>query len=145
MGEAVACGIAGGVVGVLLGLGGAELVSKFAPSLTASVGVTTGSATPGGARQFGAGGGGFGGGGGGFGGGGFGGGGFGGGGGGFGGFRRVAATASHSVAVHLSAPVTFDAIALAVLLAVAGGLIAGTFGGWRAARLRPAAALSRVE
>jgi len=36
------------------------------------------------------------------------------------------------------------AIALAVLLAVAGGMIAGSFGGWRAARLRPAAALSRV-
>ena len=31
-----------------------------------------------------------------------------------------------------------------VLLAVAGGMIAGSFGGWRAARLRPAAALSRV-
>ncbi|HUK71740.1 MAG TPA: ABC transporter permease [Streptosporangiaceae bacterium] len=133
MGEAVACGIAGGVMGVLLGLGGAELVSKFAPSLTASVGLTSGSATPGGARQFGAGGGGFGGSGG------------GGGGGGFGGFRRATAAASHSVAVHLNAPVTFDAIALAVVLAVAGGLIAGTFGGWRAARLRPAAALSRVE
>ena len=29
-------------------------------------------------------------------------------------------------------------------LAVAGGIIAGSFGGWRAARLRPAAALSKV-
>jgi ABC-type lipoprotein release transport system permease subunit len=38
-----------------------------------------------------------------------------------------------------------DAVVLAVVLALAGGLIAGTFGGWRAARLRPAAALSRVE
>ena len=27
---------------------------------------------------------------------------------------------------------------------IAGGLIAGSFGGWRAARLRPAAALSKV-
>ncbi len=134
MGEAVACGIAGGIIGVALGFGGAALVSRFAPSLTASVGLTTGSATPGGARQFGAGGG--------FGGGGGGGGGFGGGG---GGFRRATAAASHSVAVHLSAPVTLNVIVLAVALAVAGGLIAGTFGGWRAARLRPAAALSRVE
>jgi len=33
----------------------------------------------------------------------------------------------------------------ALLLAVAGGLIAGSFGGWRAARLRPAAALARIE
>ncbi len=136
MGEAVACGIIGGVIGVGLGFGGAALVSKFAPSLTASVGLTSGSATPGGARQFGAGfGGANGGGGGGF------------GGGGFGGraFRPATAPASHSVAVHLTAPVTLGAIVLAVVLAVAGGLIAGTFGGWRAARLRPAAALSRVE
>ena len=34
---------------------------------------------------------------------------------------------------------------LAVLLAVAGGLIAGMFGGWRAARLRPAAALAQIQ
>jgi len=40
--------------------------------------------------------------------------------------------------------VTVAAIALAVLLAVAGGLVAGSFGGWRAARLRPAEALTRV-
>jgi putative ABC transport system permease protein len=129
MGEAVVCGIAGGVIGIALGFGGSALVSRLAPSLTASVGLTTGSATPGGARQFGAGGFGA----------------DGGGGGGFAAFRRAAATASRSVAVHLTAPVTFSAIALAVVLALAGGLIAGMFGGWRAARLRPAAALSRVE
>jgi putative ABC transport system permease protein len=46
--------------------------------------------------------------------------------------------------VTLSAPVTVSVIGLAVLLALAGGLIAGSFGGWRAARLRPAAALARV-
>jgi hypothetical protein len=34
---------------------------------------------------------------------------------------------------------------LAVVLAIAGGLVACTFGGWRAVRLRPAAALARVE
>ena len=45
----------------------------------------------------------------------------------------------------LTAPVTISAIVLAVLLALAGGLIAGAFGGWRAARLRPAAALAKVE
>ena len=44
----------------------------------------------------------------------------------------------------LTAPVTLSVIGLAVLLALAGGLIAGSFGGWRAARLRPAAALARV-
>ena len=46
--------------------------------------------------------------------------------------------------MHLTAPVTIAAIVLAVGLAVLGGLIAGAFGGWRAARLRPAAALSKV-
>jgi ABC-type lipoprotein release transport system permease subunit len=145
MGEAVTLGLIGGAIGIGLGLAGAELVSKLSPKLSAVVGQTTGSATPGGARQFGFGGGG---GGGGAGGGGFGGGG-GGGGGGFGGgpgagtFRRPGA-ASHTVAVHLSAAVSANVILLAVVLAVAGGIIAGIFGGWRAARLRPAAALAKV-
>ncbi|MER6731626.1 ABC transporter permease [Streptomyces puniciscabiei] len=72
-----------------------------------------------------------------------GGGGFGGGpGGGFGGPGRQAAK---SLEVALTAPVSVTTIALAVGLAVAGGLIAGAFGGWRASRLRPADALRRVE
>ena len=67
------------------------------------------------------------------------------GGGGFGGgFRRAAADTSHTVAVHLNPTVTIGVIVLAVVLAVAGGVIAGSFGGWRAARLRPAEALARV-
>ena len=57
----------------------------------------------------------------------------------------AAPAASHAtIAVPMSASVTVGAIVLAVLLAVAGGLVAGSFGGWRAARLRPAAALARV-
>ena len=55
------------------------------------------------------------------------------------------ASTARSVSVHLTAPVTIGVILVAVLLAVAGGLIAGSFGGWRAARLRPAAALARIE
>jgi hypothetical protein len=43
------------------------------------------------------------------------------------------------------APVSASVIVLAVLLAIAGGLVAGSFGGWRAARLRPAEALARLE
>ena len=81
-------------------------------------------------------------------GGGFPGGGTGGNGGGFnGGFHRLAnaLNPTHTIVVHLTAPVTIGAIVAAVVLAVAGGLIAGAFGGWRAARLRPAAALARVE
>jgi ABC-type antimicrobial peptide transport system permease subunit len=133
MGESLAIGVIGGAVGVGLGFLGSALVGHFAPPLSATVGQTTGSATPGGARQFG----GFGGGGGG----GVPGG--GGGGGGFG-FRRAAADAASTVSVHLSAPVTVTAVVAAVVLAILGGLIAGSFGGWRAARLRPAAALSKV-
>jgi ABC-type lipoprotein release transport system permease subunit len=144
VGEAVVIGIAGGIVGVGLGFLGAALVGHFSPPLSASLGQTTGSATPGGARTFGGGGGGGGGFGGG-GGGGFGGGGGAGGGGFAGGFRRATGSTTHTVAVHLTAPVTAEVIVAAVLLAIAGGLIAGAFGGWRAARLRPAAALARVE
>src|ERR1700733_9141417 len=135
LGESIAIGIVGGAVGVGLGFLGAALVDHFSGSLSASLGSTTGSATPGGAQRFG---------------------GFGGAGGGTvptggtggtnpfrGGFASAAHTAD-TVAVHLSAPVTITAIILAVGLAVLGGLIAGAFGGWRAARLRPAAALSKV-
>jgi ABC-type lipoprotein release transport system permease subunit len=125
MGESIVIGIIGGVVGVALGFAGATLVQKLAKPLTASVGSTTGTATPGGAQTVG--GGRF------------------PGGGGPGGFARAASDAAHAVTVHLTAPVTISAVILAVVLAIAGGLIAGTFGGWRAARLRPAAALSRVE
>jgi ABC-type lipoprotein release transport system permease subunit len=143
IGEAMVIGIAGGIVGVGLGFLGAALVGHFSPTLTASIGQTTGTATPGGARTFGGGGGGgFGGGGGG---GGFGGQGAGGGTGFAGRFSRAAGNAGHTVSVHLTAPVTAQVIGAAVLLAIAGGLIAGAFGGWRAARLRPAAALARVE
>jgi ABC-type lipoprotein release transport system permease subunit len=141
VGEAVVIGVIGGIVGVGLGFLGATLVGHLSKPLTASVGQTTGSATPGGAQTFGGGGGGFPGGGTG---GGFAGGGTGGGGGRPFGFRN-AANAVHTVTVHLTAPVTVDAIIAAVVLAIAGGLIAGAFGGWRAARLRPAAALARVE
>jgi len=129
MGESIIIGVIGGAVGVALGFAGATLVQKLAKPLTASLGTTTGSATPGGAQTVGGGR-------------------FPGGGGavpGSGGFGRAAADAAHTVAVHLTAPVTISAVILAVVLAIAGGLIAGTFGGWRAARLRPAAALSRVE
>jgi putative ABC transport system permease protein len=137
MGEAVAIGIVGGVIGVGLGFAGVALVNKFSSPLTASLASnTTGSATPGGARNFGGGG-------------------FPGGGaaptGGTGSgnnpfrgaFSNAARTAG-TVTEHLHAPVTIAVIVVAVGLAILGGLIAGAFGGWRAARLRPADALSKV-
>jgi putative ABC transport system permease protein len=55
-----------------------------------------------------------------------------------------AATAGGPVTVQLHAPVAPSVIVVAVVLAIAGGLVAGAFGGWRAARLCPAAALSQV-
>ncbi|MET9444016.1 ABC transporter permease [Streptomyces sp. NPDC006610] len=67
----------------------------------------------------------------------------GGGGPGIGGPAREAA--SRTLDVALTAPVGLTTVALAVGLAVAGGLVAGAFGGWRASRLRPADALRRVE
>jgi putative ABC transport system permease protein len=53
-------------------------------------------------------------------------------------------TVAHTVAVPLSASVSVAAIAAAVGLALAGGLLAGSFGSWRISRLRPADALSKV-
>jgi putative ABC transport system permease protein len=48
------------------------------------------------------------------------------------------------VAVPLHPSITMGVIVLAVILAVAGGLLAGAFASWRIARLRPADALARV-
>ncbi|MFE6894868.1 ABC transporter permease [Streptomyces sp. NPDC057694] len=121
IGEAVVNGLIGGVLGIAVGLAGAYVVTAISPTLSASLGSTGGGG----------------------GGGGFGGGGMGGpGGGGPGGGRQAA---SKTLDIALTAPVSSTTIALAVGLAVAGGLIAGAFGGWRASRLRPADALRRVE
>jgi hypothetical protein len=54
------------------------------------------------------------------------------------------AAASHVVAVPLHPSITVGVIALAVILSVAGGLMAGLAGSWRIANLRPADALARV-
>ncbi len=139
VGEALAIGVIGGIVGVGLGFLGSAVAGHYYHTVTASLGPTTGSATPGGARFFG--GGGFGG---------------GGSGSGFPGagsgsssaanrFRDLAAAGSHTATVHLTPQITATVIVVAVLLAIAGGLLAGAIGGWRAAQLRPAAALARVE
>ncbi|MEV8354975.1 ABC transporter permease [Streptomyces niveus] len=53
--------------------------------------------------------------------------------------------ADKAIEIALTAPISAATIALALGLAVTGGLIAGAFGGWRASRLRPADALRRVE
>ncbi|MEU7324334.1 ABC transporter permease [Streptomyces griseoviridis] len=65
------------------------------------------------------------------------------GGGGGGGMGRQSTSTTMEIA--LTAPVSLTTIALAVGLAVAGGLIAGAMGGWRASRMRPADALRSVS
>jgi putative ABC transport system permease protein len=114
MGETLTMGIAGGLAGIALGLGGAALVGRLAPALTATVGPAVGSAAPAAGRQG-------------------------------RGLLRSLGAGVPSVSVHLTAPVTAGIAVAAVLLALAGGLIAGALGGWRIARLRPAPALARVE
>lgn len=116
MGESITVGIVGGAAGVGLGILSSMLISKLAPRLSATVGPAAAAGTSGGTLTIG------------------------------GVSRNVAGpNMAHTVAVYLTAPVTVSTIVLAVVLALAGGLIAGSFGGWRAARLRPADALARVE
>jgi putative ABC transport system permease protein len=54
-------------------------------------------------------------------------------------------TINHTLLVPMHASVTPGVIAAAVVLAVAGGMLAGIFGSWRIGQLRPARALARVE
>jgi putative ABC transport system permease protein len=119
LGESVTTGILGGLAGVALGFVGVAIIDKIAPTLTATVPSASGAFGAPQTQTAGPGAG--------------------------GGTLIGGPTASHTtVAVPLSASVTIGAIVLAVLLAIAGGLLAGSFGGWRAARLRPAAAVARV-
>ena len=116
VGEGLALGLLGGLAGIVLGIAAAAAISAAAPSLTATVGST-----------FATGGGGFG---------------VFGGNGPAGGARPFGG--AQDVLVHLTAPLQAHTILIALLLAVAGGLVAGGFGAWRAARLRPADALRSV-
>ncbi|MFF8862638.1 ABC transporter permease [Streptomyces sp. NPDC015139] len=116
VGEAVVNGLVGGALGIALGLAGAYAVTAVSPTLQAQLAGGTGGGSGGGLGGPG--------------------------GGGFGGPGRQAAK---TLEVALTAPVSLTTIVLAVGLAVAGGLVAGAFGGWRASRLRPADALRRVE
>ncbi|MCS4277279.1 ABC-type antimicrobial peptide transport system permease subunit [Mycetocola sp. BIGb0189] len=126
-GESVVQALFGAIVGVVLGLVGTMIVNAIAPTVGAST------------RAAGRG----------FGGGGEGGGGFGGGAGagtgagtGTGEGARAAAEHTTNIALHL--PFDLSLILIAVGLAVLAGLLAGAIGGWRAARLSPAAALRAI-
>ena len=50
-----------------------------------------------------------------------------------------------AVPVHFSAPISPRIVALAVALGILGALLAGALGAWRAARLSPAAALTKTS
>ncbi|MFJ6568128.1 ABC transporter permease [Streptomyces sp. NPDC091292] len=117
VGEAIVNGLVGGALGIAIGLAGAYIVTAISPTLTAEL-ASGGGASGGGPRMIGGGGGGGG---------------------------AMQSAGNQTLDIALSAPVGATTIALAVGLAVAGGLIAGGFGGWRASRLRPADALRRVE
>jgi ABC-type antimicrobial peptide transport system permease subunit len=123
LGESFVQGVAGGLMGVVIGLGGGWLITWLSPSLEASVGPISGAAVGGPMGDVVAAAGP----------------------GGMGEAARDVMAAANTVTVELGAPVSVELIIIAVALAVAGGLLAGAFGGWRAARLRPADALRRVD
>ena len=116
-GESLVQGLIGGAAGLILGLGGILLVNVISPTISVAAS-STGATGPGG--QGGQGGPGMGGG---------------------GGFGQAASQATDIV---LNAPITPTVVVAAVGIAVLGGVFAGAFGGWRAARLSPAAALRSV-
>jgi len=118
-GESVAQGALGGIFGALIGIGGAALVSALAPALEATVAAPEAAAGGPVLRGPGGGGGAFG--------------------------LGQAAITSGTEKVSLEAPVDVGLIVLAIGLALLGGLIAGSVGGLRASRLRPADALRHID
>ncbi|HTZ29462.1 MAG TPA: ABC transporter permease [Streptosporangiaceae bacterium] len=115
LGESVVMGVAGAAVGVGLGLAGAAIIAKVAPKLPALVPGTGGGGT---FQSQSVNGGPV--------------------------SRTIGGTPDRTIHVPLHPSITVNVIVLAVILAVAGGLLAGSLGSWRIAKLRPADALSRV-
>jgi putative ABC transport system permease protein len=114
LGESAAAGVAGAGAGVGLGFGGVAVLSAVAPKLAAKVPTSTGAVF----RQVSAGPGGV--------------------------TRGSGPSAAHTIVVPLSASVSGGAVAIAVVLALLGALLAGGFAAWRIGRLRPATALTKV-
>ncbi|GAA1060753.1 ABC transporter permease [Agromyces bracchium] len=113
-GESLVQGLIGGAAGLALGFIGIAVINAISPSL-ATTSSSAMAAGPGGEGGMA---------------------------GGFGGGPMAAA--QETTEVVLNAPVTLGVVALAVGLAVVGGLLAGAIGGWRASKLRPAEALRSV-
>jgi putative ABC transport system permease protein len=115
LGESVALGVVGAAAGIGLGFAGAAIIAAVAPKLHETTGGNNG-----GPQVAQAGG-------------------------------TVSArpvqlggNGAHTVAVTLHPSISPGVLVLAVVLAVAGGLLAGVIGSWRIAQLRPADALARV-
>ncbi|WP_460776401.1 ABC transporter permease [Microbacterium sp. GXF7504] len=114
-GESVAQGLIGGVAGLALGLVGVLVINLVQPTISSGA-ATGGPAGPGGDGA-----------------------------GMPGGMPGMPGqTASAASDIVLSAPLSATVVVAALVLAVAGGLVAGAVGGWRAARLSPAEALRSV-
>ncbi len=121
MGETFVTSAIAAFLGLLIGTIGILIINSVAPALSSAAGQTSpfGGGVPGrfaGQR--------------------------GGGGGGFGGFGRIN-NAATSVKLHIN--LSISTLLLAVAIALLGGLVAGAFGAWRAARLTPASAFRSVE
>ncbi|PRI12059.1 ABC transporter permease [Leucobacter massiliensis] len=123
-GESGVQALLGGVAGLILGLGAVAIVNLIGPTIGGGTpaaagggagGAPTGAGGPGGIE---------------------------GGPGGIGGAAGRLGTTVSEITLH--APVTLWVVALALALALLGGLLAGGFGAWRAARLSPAEALRSV-
>jgi putative ABC transport system permease protein len=115
-GESLAQGALGGLIGAVLGIAGAAVITAIGPELQASVAEAAAPAVRGGP-----------------------------GGGGIAAAFGQGQVASGSTSVVLEAPVDFGLIVLAISLALLGGLLAGAAGGLRTARLRPADALRHLD
>lgn len=115
-GESLVQGALGGVVGAVLGIGAAAIVSALGLTLQASVAAAGGGAAGGPP-----------------------------GGGPFGGAFGQGQVVSGTTDVVLKAPVSFGLVVLAIALSILAGLLAGSVGGLRAARLRPAEALRNLD
>lgn len=121
-GESVVQALIGGVAGVVLGLIGVVTINLISPTISSAPATTMGLGGMSGQAETtgGMGGGGAG-----------------------GGFPGQLTQNATDIVLH--APLSVWIIVTALLLAVAGGLVAGAFGGWRAAKLSPAEALRALS
>jgi putative ABC transport system permease protein len=115
LGESAIVGVLGAALGVGLGFAGAAIISAIAPKLSDVIPSNTGGFV----QQVASG--------------------------GPGAISRGSGPSpGHDVVVPLSAVVSGNVVAVAVVLALLGALLAGALASWRIAQLRPATALTRV-